>query len=140
MVEPWVYDLDLGDGDDEFDGGEDGEINPRVSDAFRDPDEPVAPTNNKKRSTKQSRVGFASVACRQSNICIRQFYSAYLHDTLPSGIINSVGSISHCSRSCPQPLTSLSLGVVTVILATTSICPHFFLAPFSPTKSMQHLP
>jgi hypothetical protein len=63
MVEPWVYDLDLGDGNDKFDGGEDYEIDPRVGDAFRDPDEPVAPTGNNKRSTKQSRAGSASVAC-----------------------------------------------------------------------------
>jgi len=90
MVEPWVYNIDLGDGNDEFDGGEDSEIDPRVSGAFRDPDEPVNPANNKKRSTKQSRVGFASVACRQSNICIRKYYSVYLNDTLPNGIIHTV--------------------------------------------------
>ena len=34
MVEPWVYDLDLGNGDDKFDGSEDGKIDPRVGDAF----------------------------------------------------------------------------------------------------------
>jgi hypothetical protein len=90
MVEPWVYDIDLGDVNDEFDGGEDSEIDPRVSGAFQDPDKPVNPANNKKRSTKQSRVGFASVACRQSNICIRKYYSVYLNDTLPDGIIHTV--------------------------------------------------
>ena len=34
MVEPWVYDLDLGDGDEEFDGGQDCKIDPQVTDIY----------------------------------------------------------------------------------------------------------
>jgi hypothetical protein len=34
LVEPWVYTLDTGNGDEEFDGGEDRDINPRIKDAF----------------------------------------------------------------------------------------------------------
>ena len=101
MVEPWVYNIDLGDENDKFDGGKDSKIDPRVSGAFWDPDKPVNPANNKKQSTKQSHVGFASVACRQSNICIHKYYSVYLNDTLPDGIIHTV-------MLCVDLLTSLS--------------------------------
>ena len=37
LVEPWVYTLDTGNNDEEFDGGEDQEINPQIRDAFQDP-------------------------------------------------------------------------------------------------------
>ena len=103
MVEPWVYDIDLGNGNDEFDGGEDSKIDLIVSGTFQDPDEPVNPANNKKQSTKQSRVGFASVACRQSNICIRKYYSVYLNDTLPDGIIHTVTPYADLLTSLHSP-------------------------------------
>lgn len=93
--------INLGNGNNKFDGGEDSKIDPRVSGAFQDPDKPVNPANNKKQSTKQSHVGFASVACRQSNICICKYYSAYLNNTLPDGII-------HTAMSYVELLTSLS--------------------------------
>ena len=38
MVESWLYDIDLGDGNEEFDGGEDRDINPQVTDTVNDPD------------------------------------------------------------------------------------------------------
>jgi hypothetical protein len=85
MVGPWVYDLNLGDRDEEFDGGQDCEIDPWVTDIFRDPDKPVVSAANKKRSTKQNHMGYASVACCQSNICIRRFYAGYLGDTSLDG-------------------------------------------------------
>jgi hypothetical protein len=88
LVEPWVYALDTGDNDEEFDGGEDRAINSRIRDAFRDPDEPVAPPLNNARSTKQNRVGWASVSCYQCDICIRDHYAQYLNDTSPNGMYN----------------------------------------------------
>ena len=88
LVEPWVYTLNTGDDDEEFDGGEDRNINPQIKDGFRDPDEPVAPPLNNARSTKQSRVGWASVSCYQCGICIRNHYAQYLNDPSPDGNCN----------------------------------------------------
>jgi hypothetical protein len=88
LVEPWVYTLDTGNGDEEFDGGEDRDINPRIKDAFRDPDEPVAPPLNNTRPTKQNRVGWASVSCYQCDICVRNHYVQYLNDPSPDGNCN----------------------------------------------------
>ena len=85
MVEGWLYSIDLGDGNEEFDGGEDRDIGPQVTDAVNDPDKAVTPSSNPKRTTKQTRVGRAAVSCYQCNICIRKFHAVYLNDELPNG-------------------------------------------------------
>lgn len=83
MVEPWVYDIDLGD-DEEFDDGRDHEVDSDIRSEFKDPDQPVHPSGTK-RTTKQSRVGRASVSCYQSNICRRKYDAAYQNDTSSEG-------------------------------------------------------
>src|ERR1700683_3922028 len=80
MVEPWIYTVDLDGKDEEFNGGEDHEIDPRVADVTHDLDAPVAPLANKKRTTKQDRVSRAAVTCYQCNNCIWHFHAVYLHD------------------------------------------------------------
>ena len=85
MVEGWLYSIDLGDGNEEFDGGEDRDISPQVTDAVNDPDKAVTPSSNPKRTTKQTRVGRAAVSCYQCNICIRKFHAVYLNDESPNG-------------------------------------------------------
>lgn len=90
MVEPWVYAIDLGDEIEEFDGGEDREIDPRICNAARDPDTHVVPSPNKKRTTKQSRVGHAAVTCYQCNNCIRAFHAFYLGNSSSDGTYSTL--------------------------------------------------
>lgn len=85
MVEDWVYNIDRGDGDEEFDGGKDREVDGQVVEGSRDPDRFVPVSVNKKRTTKQTRVGHASIACYQCNICHRYYDPVYLGDKSPNG-------------------------------------------------------
>lgn len=85
MVEPWVYGINLGD-DEEFDDGHDREVDPEIQSEFKDPDQPVQPSDSK-RSTKQNRVGRAIVGCYQSDICRRKWDAAYQNDSSADGTV-----------------------------------------------------
>lgn len=52
MVEPWAYNCDLGD-DKVFNDGHNCKVDPKISSEFKDPDEPIQPSD-RKWSTKQS--------------------------------------------------------------------------------------
>jgi len=82
-VEDWVYNIDRGDGDEEFDGGEDCEVDAQIVEGSHDPDRSVLPSVNKNRTTKQTQVGHASIASYQCNICLQYFHSVYLGDESP---------------------------------------------------------
>jgi hypothetical protein len=84
MVESWLYNIDLSDGNKEFDGGENCDINPQVTDTVNDPNQAVTPSSNSERTTKQTCVGCAAVRCYQCNICICKFHAFYLNDESPN--------------------------------------------------------
>ena len=86
MVEDWVYYINQGDGNEEFDGGEDREVDSQVAKGSHDLDKSVLPLVNKKRTTKQTQVGHVSIACYQCNICLQYFHPVHLGDKSPDGI------------------------------------------------------
>ena len=85
MVEGWLYSINLGDGNKEFNGGKDRDISPQVTDAINDPDKAVTPSSNPKWTTKQTHVGSAAVSCYQCNICIHKFHTVYWSNESPNG-------------------------------------------------------
>jgi hypothetical protein len=48
MVEGWLYNIDLGDGNEEFNGGEDLDISLQITDAVNNPNKAVTPSSNPK--------------------------------------------------------------------------------------------
>lgn len=71
MVEPWALEAKLN----------------KLESMLDDPDQPISGVI-KKNSSKQERTGHAMIRYIQSATCLRKFFSEYLDDQTPSGILN----------------------------------------------------